>query len=88
VSIALESPTRPIVAKVDWVRLYMTGDPDLNIIATSAKGRRPAEERAGKHRYTLDRIRKKMISVVHLDQAIHELKKRLYPLPYEESRQE
>ena len=67
----------PVVSKIEWVRIYMTGDPDLNARAAQQSG----QPKTGQHRYPLERIRRKIIQVTELDKAIDELKVKFSPEP-------
>ena len=65
---------RPIVKKIKWARVYMTGDPDLNARATH-----PTEEpKTGQHSYPLERIRRKIEQTVKLANDIDAFRKKLY----------
>lgn len=65
---------RPVVTKIDWIRLYMTGDPDLNAKAAMQSGK----PKTGQHRYSLERIRSKITQTVDLAHAIDAFRKKLF----------
>ena len=64
---------QPIVDHVDWVRVYMTGDPDLNARAVHKMG----EAKTGQHRYDLGRIKRKMIQVVQQHNDLVKLREKI-----------
>ena len=65
---------RPIVTKIEWTRIYMTGDPDLNARAAMQSGK----PKTGQHRYSLDRIREKANQVVALTEAVDAFKNKVF----------
>lgn len=65
---------RPIVKRIKWYRVYMTGDPELNARATTQTD----EPRTGQHRYALERIRHKISQIATLTQDIDAFKNKVF----------
>lgn len=78
ITIGFETPTRPIAIRIDWVRLYMTGDPEKNLTKARTK-QTTNKEKVGQHRYDLARILKRMNEVQNLDRELNAFRESLYP---------
>lgn len=61
---------RPVVTRLEWFRIYMTGDPTLNKTAAMESGK----PKTGQHRYSLERIRRKIKEVDSLRIGIQEFR--------------
>lgn len=72
--VAADDQQRPYAKRIKWARVYKTGDPDLNAKATIESD----EPKTGQHRYSIDRIQKKIEQVASLAEELGAFNKRLY----------
>lgn len=72
--VGIDDEGLPVVKRVKWYRVYMTGDPELNARAAMQSG----EPNTGQHRYSLERIRRKIDQVGALTEAIEAFKNKVF----------
>jgi hypothetical protein len=65
---------RPTVTKLEWRRVYMTGNPELN----AQKAMQSGKPKTGGHQYSLERIRQNIEQVVALSHEINEFRTAIF----------